>query len=179
MWKYNSRKRPPFAETPGLGQESVWDYPRPPKLVGDQRRVVVRCGDSIIADSTSTYRVLETAGPPTFYVPPQDARVDLLQPFPGASICEWKGRAKYWGLTTSEEAREAIAWSYPAAQSPYEIISGYLSFYPGRSSVTSITNAFARSPVISTVVGSPTKSPVLGKARRARRVGSVQTLIDK
>lgn len=132
MWKYNRRKRPPFAETPGLGQESVWDYPRPPKLVGDQRRVVVRCGDSIIADSTSTYRVLETAGPPTFYVPPQDARVDLLQPFPGASICEWKGRAKYWGLTTSEEAREAIAWSYPAAQSPYEIISGYLSFYPGR-----------------------------------------------
>jgi uncharacterized protein (DUF427 family) len=132
MWKYNGRKRPPFAEAPGPGQESVWDYPRPPKVVADQRRVVVRFGDSIIADSISTYRVLETAGPPTFYIPPRDVRVELLQPFPGASVCEWKGTAKYWSLKTSEPAREAIGWSYPTAQSPYELISGYFSFYPGR-----------------------------------------------
>lgn len=129
IWEYTGTKRPPFAATPGPEQESVWDYPRPPKLVADRRRTVVRCGDLLIAESIETYRVLETAGPPTFYIPPRDVRVELLKPFPGTSFCEWKGAANYWALET---AREAIAWSYPTAQAPYGTISGYLSFYPGR-----------------------------------------------
>jgi len=95
MWEYTGRKRPPFAEAPGPGQQSVWDYLRPPKLVDDNRRVVVRFGGITIADSVESYRVLETAGPPTFYIRPKDVRVELLQPFPGTSVCEWKGTAKY------------------------------------------------------------------------------------
>jgi uncharacterized protein (DUF427 family) len=132
MWKYAGAGRPPFAETPGPGQESVWDYPRPPRLVTDHRHIVVRQLDLLIADSRSSYRVLETAGPPTFYLPPQDVRVELLEPFPGTSICEWKGKARYWTLAASTAAKEAIAWSYSAVQTPYETISNYFSFYPGR-----------------------------------------------
>ena len=116
MWTYIGQKRPPFAITPGLGQESVWDYPRPPKLIADQRRIVVRRGDLLIADSRETYRILETAAPPTFYIPPRDVHVELLQPFPGTSICEWKGAAKYWTLAMPISARQAIGWSYPKAQ---------------------------------------------------------------
>jgi uncharacterized protein (DUF427 family) len=132
MWEYTGRKRPPFAETPSPGQESVWDYPRPPKLVADQRRVVVRFAETTIADSVETYRVLETAGPPTFYIPPRDVRVELLQHFRGGSVCEWKGTAKYWVLKASP-VHEALGWSYPIARTPYELISGYFSFYPGRA----------------------------------------------
>ena len=132
MWYYNGRERPPFADAPKPGQESVWDYPRPPKVIADARRVVVRWRGTIIADSLAAYRVLETAGPPTFYLPPRDVRVDLLQLFPGASVCEWKGTARYWSLKASEPARESVAWSYPSARPPYEIISEYYSFYPGR-----------------------------------------------
>jgi uncharacterized protein (DUF427 family) len=136
MWIYTGLERPPFAQTPGPGQESVWDYPRPPKLVADARRIVVRRGDLLIADSVKTYRVLETAGPPTFYIAPQDVRVDRLSPFLGSSICEWKGAATYWTLRSAAPAQEAIAWSYPAAQAPYGAISGYYSFYPGRVECT-------------------------------------------
>ena len=68
MWGYTGQERPPFAEPPGPGQESVWDYPRPPKLVVDHRRIVVKRGDLLIADARETYRVLETAGPPTLLV---------------------------------------------------------------------------------------------------------------
>jgi uncharacterized protein (DUF427 family) len=132
MWQYNGSKRPPFASAAGPDQESVWDYPRPPKVVADCRRVVIRFGDTRLAETISAYRVLETAGPPTFYVSPRDVRVDLLQPFPGVSVCEWKGTAQYWSLKTSEPAQESVAWSYPSARLPYEIISGYFSFYPGR-----------------------------------------------
>ena len=74
MWEYTGRKRPPFAHEPAPGQESVWDYPRPPKLIADQRRIVVRLRDQVIADSAETFRILETAGPPTFYIPPRDVR---------------------------------------------------------------------------------------------------------
>jgi uncharacterized protein (DUF427 family) len=132
MWGYTGHKRPPFAETPKPGEESVWDYPRPPKLVADPRRIVVQCGDLLIADSHETYRILETAGPPTFYIPPRDVHTDLLRPFPGTSICEWKGAAQYWTLKTSIAPPAAIAWSYPKAQAPYGAIASYFSFYPGR-----------------------------------------------
>jgi uncharacterized protein (DUF427 family) len=132
MWEFTGRKRPSFAETRGPRQESVWDYPRPPKLIPDKRRVVVKFSQSIIADSTETYRVLETASPPTFYIPPKDVQIEMLLPFPGASICEWKGTARYWGLDISSPVGDAVGWSYPTAQFPYEPISGYFSFYPGR-----------------------------------------------
>ncbi len=55
MWEYTGDKRPRFAETPGPSQESVWDYPRPPKLVADHWRIVVQRGDLLIADSRETY----------------------------------------------------------------------------------------------------------------------------
>jgi uncharacterized protein (DUF427 family) len=131
MWKYNGQTRPPFADNPGPGQESVWDYPRPPIMVADQRRIIVRSGELIIADSTRAQRILETAGPPTFYIPPQHVRQELLQPFSGTSVCEWKGSATYWSLKTPSQS-EAVGWSYPAAQFPYHLISGYFAFYPGR-----------------------------------------------
>jgi len=132
MWEYTGSKRPPFAATSGSGQESVWDYPRPPRLAADKRRVVVRFGDMVIADTVEAYRVLETASPPTFYIPPKDVRAQWLQAFPGTSICEWKGTAKYWSLRVTPPLPRAIGWSYPTAQIPYAPISGYISFYPGR-----------------------------------------------
>lgn len=132
MWIYSGNKRPTFAETPKQGQESVWDYPRPPKLVADRRQIVVKHADLLIADSSETYRILETAGPPTFYIPPRDVRLQRLKPFCGGSVCEWKGTAQYWTLKGSTSAEEAVAWTYPMAQAPYTAISGYFSFYPGR-----------------------------------------------
>jgi uncharacterized protein (DUF427 family) len=132
MWKYTGHKRPPFAETPEPSQESVWDYPRPPKLLADHRRIVVQRSGLLIADSRESYRILETAGPPTFYIPPHDVHAELLKPFPGTSICEWKGAAQYWTLATSTSPGEAIAWNYPRAQAQYGAIAKYFSFYPGR-----------------------------------------------
>ena len=76
-------------------QESVWDYPRPPSLVPDERRIVVEFGGVTIADTTRAVRVLETSHPPTFYLPLDDVRRDLLRLADGASFCEWKGAAAY------------------------------------------------------------------------------------
>jgi uncharacterized protein (DUF427 family) len=132
VWQYRGQERPAFAETPGPGQESVWDYPRPPAIVIDQRRVEVRLGDLVVADSRQSFRILETASPPTFYIPPHDVQVQLLQPCHGVSVCEWKGIAHYWVLRDHASFPQAIGWSYPTPNNPFEAIAGYFSFYPAR-----------------------------------------------
>ena len=113
MWRYTGKERPPFAVLPDDGQESVWDYPRPPSVQPDPREVIVRAGGVEIARTTSSVRVLETASPPTFYLPPHHVRMDLLSAASGASVCEWKGRARYWTLTVGDARIERVAWSYP------------------------------------------------------------------
>lgn len=131
-WRYVGAKRPRFAVAPKPGQESVWDYPRPPRLEPDPREVVVRIGQTDIARSARSWRVLETASPPTFYLPPEDVRVELLEPIPGSSHCEWKGAARYWQLRTPEGVREPIAWSYDDPLPAFRQLTGYVAFYPGR-----------------------------------------------
>lgn len=132
QWAYRGSRRPAWAVEPAAGQESVWDYPRPPRLETDSRSVRVVHGDVIVAESKRAVRVLETASPPTFYLPPTDVRFDLLTPAPGASYCEWKGRAGYWSLRCGHDLITNVAWSYEHPHPEFEPIRGYLSFYPSR-----------------------------------------------
>lgn len=133
MWEYNGRTRPPFAVTPQPGQESVWDYPRPPRLIEDARRVIVRDGAGVIADTRRAVRVQETASPPTFYLPPEDVDQSRLLAGPGSSHCEWKGAAVYWSVIRPDASPlEAVGWSYPRPTPAFAAIAGWLSFYPGR-----------------------------------------------
>ncbi len=120
-------------EPPGPGRESVWDYPRPPRVepVTDRIRVVV--GGIAIADSTRAMRVLETSHPPTYYVPREDVRSDLLRPSPATSVCEWKGRARYWSLAGGDvRAIPDVAWSYETPAPGFEQIRGCLAFYAAK-----------------------------------------------
>jgi len=129
MWQYRGQKRPDFADIPGPGQESVWDYPRPPLLVPDGRLVEVYHVDELVASSNRTYRVLETAHPPSFYIPPKDVDWGLLGSAPGSSVCEWKGAAQYWGLA-SDPKSGVVGWNYPNPTAAFELIQDYVSFYP-------------------------------------------------
>ncbi len=129
MWKNTGQKRPDFAIEPAEGQESVWDYPRPPALVEDARLVEVFAGDRQLASTHAAFRVLETASPPTFYLPPESIAPGVLERVGGRSYCEWKGEAAYWAL---EGTGEPVAWSYPAPSPRFAQLRDYLGFYPGR-----------------------------------------------
>ncbi len=130
MWTYTGQRRPDFADEPGPGQESVWDYPRPPVLRDDARLVEVSDGEQLVARATTSVRVLETASPPTFYIPPTDVDFRLLIGVAGSSHCEWKGHARYWAL--ARDPGTAIAWSYPEPSSRFARLKDYVGFYPGR-----------------------------------------------
>ncbi|MCC0093582.1 DUF427 domain-containing protein [Streptomyces flavotricini] len=113
-------------------KESVWDYPRPPRVEPDARRVVVRHRGVTLADSRACRRVLETSHPPVFYVPREDVRSDLLSRSPGATVCEWKGAASYWTLVVDGHTVRNAAWSYEDPAPEYRSIAHHFAFYPGR-----------------------------------------------
>ena len=118
---------------PGPGQESVWDYPRPPALVPSSERVRVEHRGTTIADTTRSVRVLETSQPPAYYLPPEDVRTDLLVPSPTRTLCEWKGLAEYWDLQLPEGTLvPEVAWSYPQPTARFADLAGYLAFYAQR-----------------------------------------------
>jgi len=131
-WRHRGDQRPAFAVEPKAGQESVWDYPRPPRLLQDNRLVEVYGGEWLVARTTRAVRVLETASPPTFYLPRDQVRMDLLQATGGQSYCEWKGRASYYDLRTDQGLVERVAWSYENPLDDFAAIAGHISFYPGR-----------------------------------------------
>jgi uncharacterized protein (DUF427 family) len=110
----------------------VWDYPRPPRLVRDARRVEVRCGDTLVASTTRAIRVLETAHPPTFYLPREDVRMQRLEHAGRGSLCEWKGEATYFDVAVPGRRIERAAWSYENPFADADDIRGHISFYPGR-----------------------------------------------
>ena len=133
-WRHRGQDRPPFAVEPQAGQESVWDYPRPPAIVADTRLVEVRLDGALIARSVRALRVLETASPPTFYLPPDDVALAHLQAVGGETFCEWKGRAHYFDVHAEGRSAARAAWCYPEPLAAFAALAGYLSFYPGRVS---------------------------------------------
>jgi uncharacterized protein (DUF427 family) len=115
---------------PGPGQESVWDYPRPPRVEPSSEHVVVRLDDTVIADTRRAWRVLETSQAPAYYLPPEDVRMDLLQPAAGTSWCEWKGLADYLDVVVGTRIVARAAWRYRDPTPSFRAITDHLAFYP-------------------------------------------------
>jgi uncharacterized protein (DUF427 family) len=117
---------------PGPGQESVWDYPRPPRMEDVEEKVKVVFGGVTLAYTTRAKRVLETSHPPVYYVPPEDIRMEHLKASNGTSYCEWKGRAVYYDVVTDEWTEERTAWFYPDPTRSFQDLKDYVAFYPSR-----------------------------------------------
>ncbi len=112
------------------GQESVWDYPRPPALDASSREITVMLHGVVVGRTSRALRVLETSHPPTYYLPPDDVDGDLLVPAAGSSFCEWKGSATYWTVTAGGASVVGQAWSYRRPSTSFAPLADHLSFYP-------------------------------------------------
>ncbi|MEO5704897.1 MAG: DUF427 domain-containing protein [Candidatus Limnocylindrales bacterium] len=121
---------PPLRVEPGPGQESVWDYPRPPRVEAVPERIRVVVDGLEIASSAAAVRVLETAGAPVYYMPPADVRLNVLVAVERATACEWKGEARYWSIKLpGGRVIPNAAWSYARPLPGFEAIAGFFAFY--------------------------------------------------
>jgi uncharacterized protein (DUF427 family) len=128
-WHWRGGRRPPWADAPGPGQQSVWDFPRPPALVPETREIVVCWGGLEVARTRGAVAVCETAHPPTYYLPLVDVNAALLLAAGGGSVCEWKGPARYWHLVDGTRRLQRVAWSYPHPLAGAEALADKLAFY--------------------------------------------------
>ena len=117
---------------PGPGQESVWDYPRPPRLEDSDKHIQVIFNGEIIAETCRAKRVLETSHPPVYYIPPEDINMGFLKPASRQSWCEWKGQAHYYSVNVAGQEAARAAWTYPHPTAGFEALRNYVAFYPGQ-----------------------------------------------
>ena len=117
------------------GQESVWDYPRPPRVEPTGEHVVVRLGGLVVAETDTEHpalRVLETSHPPTYYLPAEAFEPGSLEPGQGSSWCEFKGVATYLDVVAGDVRAASAAWTYPRPSRGFEVLTGHVALYPGR-----------------------------------------------
>lgn len=115
---------------PGPGQESCWDYPRPPALEQSNELVEVVLGGVVIASTRAAWRVMETSHPPTYYLPETAFLDGSVRAAQGSSFCEWKGRASYFDLLGGDAIAPAVAWGYPDPNPRFKPIRNHLAVMP-------------------------------------------------
>lgn len=113
----------------GPGQESVWDYPRPPRAERTDRHLLIRHGGVTLAETRRAIRTLETSHPPTYYFPPEDVDQSLLRAATGTSFCEWKGHARYVDVVIGDELLPGVGWFYPKPTPGFELLANHIAFY--------------------------------------------------
>lgn len=114
---------------PQPGQESVWDYPRPPRVEATAKRLRVVFNGVLIAETTRAHRVLETSHPPVYYIPQADLQMQYLCPTPRQTYCEFKGAASYWTVSVDGKTAENCGWSYENPAKGFEVIRGAIALY--------------------------------------------------
>jgi uncharacterized protein (DUF427 family) len=113
----------------GKSVESVWDYPRPPRVEEVPWRIRVVHGGATVVDAPRAVRVLETSQPPAYYVAEEFIDSSLMQPCDRQSFCEWKGLADYSDVVVGDHIAAAAAWTYPEPTATFAAIIGHWAFY--------------------------------------------------
>ncbi len=131
-------------ERPREGQESVWDYPRPPIVQPTTRHIEVDFGGQTIAATTHAVRVLETSHPPIYYIPLADVAPGVLSPGHRATYCEFKGEARYYRVTVGDATADDAAWEYANPAPGYEALAGHVAFYPALMDQCRVDGEIAR-----------------------------------
>lgn len=123
--------RRPDPDPVAPGQESVWGYPRPPALRASSESVVVSLGGVVVCRTSSSWQVLETSHPPTYYLPRDAFAPGALRAAGGSSFCEWKGRAGYLDVVGGDEVATRAAWYYPSPNESFAVLVDHVALYPG------------------------------------------------
>lgn len=113
------------------GQESVWDYPRPPVAEPTSRQIRIVHLGVVLAETKAAWRTLETSHPPTYYISQADIAMAHLAANPARSLCEWKGQAVYWDVIVGDERLTGVGWSYPSPTPSFAPLREHIAFYAG------------------------------------------------
>jgi uncharacterized protein (DUF427 family) len=115
--------------SPEPWQESVWDYPRPPKIEKTSKHLKVVVQNTLIAETRKGLRILETSHPPVYLFPPENVKMEFLKPNLEIAFCEFKGKTNYYDVKVDSQILYDVAWVYFKPTSLFEAIRGYIGFF--------------------------------------------------
>ncbi|CAN5525372.1 DUF427 domain-containing protein [soil metagenome] len=113
----------------GKPDESVWDFPRPPRLESVAWRIRVVHGGMTVVDAPEVFRVLETSQPPAYYVAPEHVDLDRLRASDHRTFCEGKGVASYADVVAGDTVAARAAWTYLEPTTRFAEIVDHWAFY--------------------------------------------------
>ena len=104
----------------------------PITIARNPRRVRVRFGERVIADTQRALTLREAHYPAVQYIPREDADMSAFTPTAHHTHCPYKGDASYFTLSAGGRTAENAVWSYEQPFPAMKEIAGYLAFYPDR-----------------------------------------------
>ena len=129
MFSLSRPKPDPIKE----GEESVWDYPRPPRLEKVDKKIEVFFNGQKIVEADGGYRILETSHPPTYYIDPKGFKLEYFKSAGrGGSFCEWKGYASYYDVEVDGKKAAGAAWTYKTPTGMYSVIKDHIAIYAAK-----------------------------------------------
>ena len=162
MWMSKPRREPV-----GPGQESVWDYPRPPAVVPSDEVVRVMHRGHLLAETKRALRVLETAHAPAYYIPATDVDWTYLHEVQNVTVCEYKGVASYADLRMPDNpAVPQVCWWYAHPRPGYEPLTNAVCFYPQKVDLCEVAGE-AVTPLPSSFYGDWPTSRIVGPYKGA------------
>ncbi|HQT64601.1 MAG: hypothetical protein B7Z75_05495 [Acidocella sp. 20-57-95] len=102
------------------------------KIVPNAKRVVVKAGGAVIADTRAAVTLLEGTSAGVLYIPRADANMSLLHKTSHTTTCPYKGLASYYSIPAAGAKAVNAVWSYENPIADVAGIKEYLAFYPNR-----------------------------------------------
>ena len=101
----------------------------------ESKHVEVKVGDTVVASSDRPVLLEETGLPTRYYLPREDARMDLLRRIDLSTHCPFKGDASYYSLDLDGKTYDGLVWTYEDPKPAAEGIKDLLCFYPDRTTL--------------------------------------------
>ena len=130
--RWSKSNKPKEVVIPKIGQESVWNYPRPPRIEPISDILIIENNQVEIVNSQNALKVMETASPPTYYIPTADIKIEYFQKNSKSSYCEWKGKASYYDFLSDGTIIQSVGWYYNKPKSKYASLKDHVAFYASK-----------------------------------------------
>ena len=110
----------------------------PISIAPSVQHVRIRAGNVVIADTKRALTLKEANYPSVFYIPREDARLDLVTKTARTTHCPYKGDASYFSINAGDTVLDNAIWSYETPFPAMAEIKDYLAFYPDKVTIDTV-----------------------------------------
>ena len=101
------------------------------------KRVTVRIGGAVVAETDNALSLAEASYPVAQYIPLVDLDQSLLERTTTQTYCPYKGDASYYTVNTPDGSKETdVIWTYEHPYPAVSEIAGHVAFYPDRTQIS-------------------------------------------